>query len=182
MPAYAYIVIMAGWLAWTVPFVLFRRKRPKASQVDRRARWGILLVGLGFAVEWQGRFWEMSLAPWQLALGIVFFILASVLSWTAVRALGSQWRIEAGLNPQHELVTSGPYRFIRHPIYTSLLCVIWAMGVMVAPPLLFVLSTVLAVVGTEIRVRVEDGLLALRFGKQFEDYRRSVAAYIPFIR
>ena len=36
--------------------------------------------------------------------------------------------------------------------------------------------------GTEIRVRIEDALLAGRFGAAFEDYRRRVAAYIPFVR
>ena len=44
------------------------------------------------------------------------------------------------------------------------------------------LASLLALIGTEIRVRVEDGLLASRFGKQFEDYQRSVPAYIPLIR
>jgi protein-S-isoprenylcysteine O-methyltransferase Ste14 len=37
-------------------------------------------------------------------------------------------------------------------------------------------------IGTEIRVRIEDRLLASRFGDQFLDYQRRVSAYIPFIR
>ena len=50
---------------------------------------------------------------------------------TGVGALGRQWRIDAGLNSDHELVQSGPYRIVRHPIYTSMLCLLlrrpWAV-------------------------------------------------------
>src|SRR5271170_929343 len=172
---------MGGWLTWALPFLLFMRKKEKAQQVDRRARWGILLVAIGVAILWQGKFWEMSLPPWRLALSIFFFLLANLLSWTAVRTLGRQWRIDAGLNAEHELVTRGPYRIVRHPIYTSMLCVIWGMGFMVSPLPLLALATLFALAVTEIRVRIEDGLLESRFGKQFTDYQRSVAAYIPLI-
>ena len=123
MPAYAYIVLVLGWLVWGAAF-LRRGSREKVEQVDRRARWGILLIGVGFALLWQGRFWEKSLPPWRLALSVVFFALASVLSWTARAALGRQWRFDAGLISEHELITSGPYRLIRHPIYTSMLCLL----------------------------------------------------------
>jgi protein-S-isoprenylcysteine O-methyltransferase Ste14 len=43
-------------------------------------------------------------------------------------------------------------------------------------------SLVLFVVGTEIRVRAEDKLLASRFGPEFAEYRRKVPAYVPFVR
>jgi protein-S-isoprenylcysteine O-methyltransferase Ste14 len=43
-------------------------------------------------------------------------------------------------------------------------------------------ASLIFVMGTEIRVRVEDELLAARFGEQFLAYRRSVPAYVPFLR
>jgi protein-S-isoprenylcysteine O-methyltransferase Ste14 len=182
MPDYGYGVLVTGWLIWALPFFFVKRGGGKAQQVDRRARWGILLTAVGFSLLWQGRFWEMPLPEWRLALSIVFFALAGILSWGATRALGKQWRVDAGLNAQHELVMSGPYRFVRHPIYTSMLCLICATGLILTPPLLFAAALVFAIVGTEIRVRIEDNLLASRFGNQFNDYRRSVAAYVPFVR
>ena len=182
MPGFAYGIVAAAWILWMAPFVLTKRSQPRAQQVDRRARWGILLVALSFAVLWQYQFWETSLPAWRLALAIVFFILADVLSWTATRVLGKQWRVDAGLNAEHELVTQGPYRLVRHPIYTSVLCVLWGTGFILLPLPLILLATVPAVIGTEIRVRIEDGLLASRFGQQFDDYRRNVAAYIPLVR
>jgi protein-S-isoprenylcysteine O-methyltransferase Ste14 len=163
-----------------MPFLLMKRNQAKAEKIDKRARWGIGLAVIAFSIVWQPTFWEKSLIPWRLALALVFFILASALSWTAARTLGRQWRIDAGLNADHALITSGPYRFVRHPIYTSLLCLLWAVGFLFTRLPWLALATVLAVLGTEIRVRVEDGLLQSRFGKQFEDYKRSVPGYIPW--
>ncbi len=182
MQDYRYGILMAGWILWVLPFFLMKRNKGKAQQLDRRARWGILLVAAGFALLWQGRFWELSVSTWRLALAVLFFVLASVLSWTATRALGRHWRIDAGLNAEHELVMAGPYQIVRHPIYTSMLCLMLAMGFLFTPLLLLALAFAFAVAGTEIRVRIEDGLLASRFDKQFEDYKRSVAAYIPLLR
>jgi len=180
MPAYAYAVLVVGWLAWMMPFLLMKRNKAKAEKIDRRARWGIFLALIAFSLVWQPIFWEKSLTPWRLALSLAFFILASSLSWTASRTLGRQWRIDAGLNADHDLITSGPYRFVRHPIYTSMLCLLWAVGFLFTRLPWLALATLVALIGTEIRVRVEDGLLESRFGKQFEDYKRSVPGYIPW--
>ncbi len=182
MPAYAYAILVVGWLFWLAPFLRAKRGERSAKQLDRRARWGILLVAIAYSLLWQGHFWERSPRPWQVALSIVFFLLASLLSWTGARALGRQWRIDAGLNTDHELVTSGPYRFVRHPIYTSMLCIILATGFVVSPLPLFLLAIVVFVFGTEIRVRIEDKLLGSQFGEKFQQYQRSVPAYIPFLK
>ncbi len=77
---------------------------------------------------------------------------------------------------------SGPYRVVRHPIYTSMLCVLFGTGFMITPLPLLVLSALVFIAGTEIRVRIEDSLLASRFGDRFRDYQRSVPAYIPFLK
>ena len=182
MPAYGYATIAAGLLVWSVPFFAARRNKEAAGQVDRRARWGVLIEAVGYSIVWQARFWERPLPAWRTALSILFFALACVLSWTARRALGRQWRIDAGLSVDHELVTWGPYALVRHPIYTSMLCLLWGTGFILAPWPLFLIATAVFIVGTEIRVRAEDGLLASHFGERFRGYRRNVGAYIPFVK
>jgi protein-S-isoprenylcysteine O-methyltransferase Ste14 len=47
---------------------------------------------------------------------------------------------------------------------------------------MFLAGVIFYLIGTEIRVRAEDGLLAARFGTEFERYKRATRAYIPFIR
>ena len=53
---------------------------------------------------------------------------------------------------------------------------------MIASPLLLLLAILVFLVGTEIRVYVEDKLLASRFSDEFRNYQRAVSAYIPFVR
>ncbi len=182
MPTYAYAILVAGWLIWLTPFLRARQSKKPAKQLDRRARWGILLVAVAYSLVWQGHFWERSPRAWQVAVSIVFFVLASLLSWTGARALGRQWRIDAGLSADHELITSGPYRFVRHPIYTSLLCVLLGTGFLFTPWWLLLPSLLLFIIGTEIRVRIEDHLLASHFGERFVEYQKRVPAYIPFLK
>lgn len=182
MPSSAYLILFIGWILWAIPFFLVSKQKQPAKQIDKRARWGILLVGVAFALLWQGRFWERPLPHWRLALSILFFFLAAVFSWTGTRALGRQWRFDAGLTADHQLITSGPYRVVRHPIYASMLCLLCAIAFLFTPWWLFLPSLFFFVLGTEIRVRIEERLLAAQFGEQFFDFQRRVSAYVPFIR
>jgi protein-S-isoprenylcysteine O-methyltransferase Ste14 len=183
MPASAYYLLAAGWIVWLLPFLLLNRKSQKAQLVDKRARLGIVLVMISYTLLWQAHFWERTPRPWQFALSSLLFVFAALLSWTGALTLGRQWRVDAGLNADHELVTAGPYRFIRHPIYSSLLGVLLGTGPLVTPWWLFVPALLLFIVGTEIRVRSEEKLLAGHFGDRFADYKRRVpSAYIPFLR
>ena len=111
-----------------------------------------------------------------------FFALAAALSWTAVRALGRHWRVEAGLDPDHELVRSGPYRVVRHPIYTSMLCVLVATGLLVATWPVFAAAlpsrSPAPRSASASRTRCSPRASATTFAQ----YRRAVPAYVPYVR
>jgi protein-S-isoprenylcysteine O-methyltransferase Ste14 len=176
------ILVGGGTALWLAPFLIADRGSGNLVVVDRRARWGLLLEILGIAMMVLGRFWTVSEFSWRSSVAVLFFILAALLSWTATEALGRQLRFDAAIGEQHRLVHSGPYRIVRHPIYCSMLCLLWGIGLVAASAWLFVSATVVFLAGTEIRVRIEDRLLARRFGEQFENFRRSTSAYIPMIR
>ena len=96
--------------------------------------------------------------------------------------LGKQWRFDAGVIAGHELVRTGPYRFVRHPIYLSIfLMLIMATALIGTMPGLPV-AYVLFIAGTEIRIRVEDRLLERQFGQMFREWRDRVPAWLPGIR
>jgi protein-S-isoprenylcysteine O-methyltransferase Ste14 len=182
MPLYAYAILAAGWLAWMARFFIIGRNRESGRQVERSARWGILLEVIAFALLCPNPFWARPLPLWRLGLSVLLFALATLLSWTAVEALGRHWRIDAALSGDHQLVTPGPYGLVRHPIYTSMLCLLLGTGFLITPLPMLLVASLIFIVGIEIRVRVEDRLLASRFGEQFFAYRRSVRAYVPFLR
>ena len=181
MPAYAYVLIAMGVLVWFYPFIPAHRGTKAASVVNAHSRWGVLLQFVAFTLLWQGHFWARSLPIWRATISVALFILAAVLSWTSSRALAGQLRVDAALGAEHRLVRSGPYALVRNPIYTSMLLVLCATAIIVAGWRLFAAALVLFIAGTEIRVRIEERLLASHFGEEFQAYKRSVPAYIPFL-
>jgi protein-S-isoprenylcysteine O-methyltransferase Ste14 len=185
-PAVRVAALVVVWILWFLPFFLHKRRTPKVAgaRIDRRARFGVLLQMFGFFIAFTHgpKAWAMAIPVWRAVAGACFAIAAVALAWTAVGHLGRQWRIDAGLNPDHELVRTGAYRFVRHPIYSSMLWlfstgVAW-IGTLPGWPV----ALALMIAGIEVRVRVEDGLLRSRFGGAFIAWQRQTSAYLPFIR
>lgn len=177
----ASVEIPVCWALGVYPF--FRRlKEQKARQsvTMPKARWGIALQTIAFSL--------VSIVIFEprpaslLVAAMVMMPLSVWLGWRAVLHLGKQWRIQAGLYSDHELVRTGPYRVVRHPIYVALLGMLIGTGLVVSWWPIVMLASALFVAGMEIRIHVEDVLLADRFGTTFEEYRAAVAAYIPFLR
>jgi protein-S-isoprenylcysteine O-methyltransferase Ste14 len=180
----AVLALIAIWVGWLLAFFFAQRTGEKAVVTAPVARWGIGLQGLAYALAWFAppQYWSQPRQTWVLVLGLLCAIAGIVSAWLSVRHLGKQWRVQAGLNADHELIRSGPYRLVRHPIYASMLAMLLAAGLIVSWPPLFPVAFVIFILGTEIRVRAEDRLLASRFHEQFAAYRASVPAYIPFVR
>lgn len=99
--------------------------------------------------------------------------------WSALRALGKQWSLQARVLEDHKLVREGPYRFVRHPIYSGILGMIVAGGLAWTHCIRSTIALVLFGVGTAIRVQSEEKLLREQFGAEFEDYKRNVPAVLP---
>lgn len=183
MSTLAEIELTLCWLAWLYPFVFHA---PHAQQrasitVARPTQVGVLFEAVAIFLAFIGVRGTPPTAA-SLIIALVLGIAAITLSWTAVKHLGRQFRMNAGLYVDHDLVRTGPYALIRHPIYASLLAMLLATIVLRTPWPRAIISLVLFTIGTEVRVRAEDRLLASRFGDEFEKYRNSVRAYIPFVR
>jgi protein-S-isoprenylcysteine O-methyltransferase Ste14 len=96
-----------------------------------------------------------------------------------VRVLGKQWSLQARVLENHKLVREGPYRFVRHPIYTGMLGMIIAAGLAWSHWIGFLIAFLLFSIGTAIRIRSEEKLLREQFGAAFDDYKRGVPAVVP---
>ena len=175
-------MLAIGWLLWFLPFALNGWNFKPPERQDRRARWGLLLQAIAYSLLWQSSFWLRSLTLWRTALATLFFLFAAGLSWAGVRALGKNLRFDAAIGVDHQLVQSGVYQWLRHPIYASMFCLLLATGFLFTPALLLLIAVVVFIVGTEIRVRIEDALLLSRYGELAREYQRSVSAYLPLLR
>src|SRR5271170_5257329 len=181
----AVIELFACCVVWSLAFVKPRKQAAKQKEVARAAasKWGIGLVMLSFALTW-AYVHPVGFEKSEVSL-IVSMILGPpsvALVWAATRHLGKQWRYQAAVSEDHELIQTGPYRWLRHPIYASMLGMLLATGAAWTWWPMWVGSVVAFLAGTEIRVRAEERLLAGHFGSAFTAYRSRTYAYIPFIR
>lgn len=177
----------SGLLAWNHLRVRASRRKQGIPEErpgirDPRSMHGLLLEGLGFLISFVfARPWSEA-SDWQCAASIGFGVMSVAIAGGALRHLGLQWRIKAVVTDDHQLVTTGPYALMRHPVFASLLSLLIATVLLLNNPLAAVAAVGVCVAGTEIRIRAEDGLLERRFGSTFAEYRGKVNAYIPFVR
>jgi len=84
------------------------------------------------------------------------------------------------LKEGHELVERGPYRFVRHPIYTGILTMFFATA-LAQGHLSGFLGTLLMFVSFWIKLRDEEKLMLQQFPERYADYRRRAKRIIPFV-
>jgi protein-S-isoprenylcysteine O-methyltransferase Ste14 len=177
-----------GWVAFGAIFI-FRKKwaRDKTRRSDQASIVGIFVQTLSLFAVWmmprQHETWILPLGVWfQFVSTIIVIVLVMVSLWTmasALRVLGKQWSLQARVLENHQLVREGPYRFVRHPIYTGMLGMILAAGLAWSHWIGLLIALVLFTIGTAIRIRSEEKLLREQFGAAFDDYKRSVPAVVP---
>jgi protein-S-isoprenylcysteine O-methyltransferase Ste14 len=120
--------------------------------------------------------------PISIVAGLLAICVAVCSVWLitmAVKTLGKEWSLTARLVEGHQLATSGPYAFVRHPIYTGMLGMLVSTGLAISHWAALLVALVIFFIGTTIRVRSEEKLLREAFGEQFETYARSVRAIVP---
>ena len=171
------------WIAWWYPFV-FRaphvQKRPSITVIGRTRIGLAASKTIAFFCAFFLRLAARMKTPGSLRMGFA----GRGRRGRHSHVLGCDRLISAVSFASRQASTrttnssgTGPYALVRHPIYAAMLCLLLSTMLLVTPWVWWPLPLALFVIGTEIRVRCEDGLLAGRFGAKFDEYRRATSAY-----
>jgi protein-S-isoprenylcysteine O-methyltransferase Ste14 len=185
----AYYAVIACWLLFMLVFLAGRR--PPASKEQRRVSTSFVAValqGLGFGAAWGLRRASYTptfpaAMPVQVVLVLLAVGLAVLTVWfvaSAKRTLGKQWTIVARVVEGHQLITTGPYRIVRHPIYSGMFMIMLATAIVLATWQGLLVAVALYTIGTVWRIAIEEKLLIETFGSQYLEYKRKVPAFIPW--
>ena len=117
---------------------------------------------------------------WVVAVGIITHLASFLLALSARRHLGRFWSGEITQKVGHQLIRSGPYRFVRHPIYTAILGMFIGMAIVSGDLHAFVAVAVIAFAYGR-KIRLEERNLTDLFGAEYEDYRRRTRALVPWV-
>jgi protein-S-isoprenylcysteine O-methyltransferase Ste14 len=175
------------WLGFVVFWNLTARRRraPAQSEESRQSRAlhrNLLNLGLLLLfVSIPGLRWRyLPPNPWHVPVGLGIMAAATLLHIWARVHLGRNWSHEVMIRSDHELVRTGPYRLVRHPIYTAILglaigtAVVSGRGLSLLGALVFGFAYVR-------KLRIEEHVLGEAFGTAWQDYRKRSWALVPLV-
>ena len=176
------LVFAAGWAAfwlyWLVAAFSMKSGRvPWSRQLRIRAVIAvvvIVLIRLG-AFRDHG----LDTDPWRAGIGLVLFALGLGFAIWARTHIGRNWGTPMTQRDEPELVTTGPYHLVRHPIYSSIL--IAGIGTAVALDWLWLTAVALAGVYLVYSASVEERYMTQQFPGSYPIYKRSTKMLVPFI-
>ena len=172
-----------GWLVfWLASARGNKRNATRTSPLRRfTALAAVLVLRLGWR-QFPEYFKQPLLAPTAAWAYIGLVLTAAGLGFTiwARRVLGTNWSAMPSIKKDHELIQRGPYRLVRHPIYTGLLLAVF--GSCLAEGRVWNLAVVgMATILLIAKLKAEEALLARQFPDAYLQYRRRVKAIIPFL-
>ncbi len=172
-------------VAWILPAVFGKRTIRRQSSGSRILQLVLLLVAYGLMVDgslgWDllnRRVVPAGTASLWSGYGL---LLAGMLfaGWARI-FLGGNWSSSVTLKQDHTLVRSGPYRIVRHPIYTGLLVALLGTAIVLGELRCFI-GVVLAAIAWKIKSISEEALMVQEFGDQYTRYRLQVKGLVPYL-
>ncbi len=177
------LAFVIGWVAFWVYWLIaaYSMKRGHVTW-SHELRIRAVIVVLAILLLRVGAFRGGShhtVDPGLAGLGIALFVLGLGLAIWARVHIGRNWGTPMSQKDDPELVTSGPYRFVRHPIYSGILLA--GVGTAVALGWFWLIAVALAGIYFVYSATVEERYLTEQFPDAYPAYRRSSKMLVPFI-
>lgn len=172
-------------LIWLLAALTVKRAARRESSETRIFRLILTFGGfvLIFATKWPlGPLDEVLIQHSALTddVGLALTIAGIAFAILARAYLGRNWSGSVTVKKDHELIRTGPYSIVRHPIYTGLLLA--ALGGAIALGWLRgFIGVLLLAVALRVKSRLEEQFMQEQFGDQYISYKRDVKALIPFV-
>ena len=168
----------AFWLYWLVAAFSMKRGRVLWS---RELRIRVVIVAVAILLVRLGAFrgHRVNTDPWLAGIGLVLFALGLGFAIWARVHIGRNWGTPMTQKEEPELVTSGPYCLVRHPIYSGIL--VAGIGTAVALSWVWLAAVVLGGIYFVYSATVEERYLGERFPDRYPPYKRSTKMLVPFV-
>ena len=172
---------VAFWLYWLAAAVATKEERPGGGQWARFAGFRVLFVVV-MVVLLRGRGIHNQAPtgdPWRQAVGSAMFVLGLAVAIWARGNIGRNWGMPMNRKQDGELVTTGPYRLIRHPIYSGILLAMAGTAVAVA----WYWLIVVAVTGAYFIFSAtrEERYMLTQFPDSYPEYKQTTKMLVPYV-
>jgi protein-S-isoprenylcysteine O-methyltransferase Ste14 len=159
-----------------------QRVEPVASQIVRALTLLIVIALLSIPrlpLPWLYRqLWPSGL--WSFWIGATVTVAGLLFAIWARRHLASNWSSSVTIKQGHELITSGPYALVRHPIYTGILTGFLGTAIALAQ-VRGIISLVLLFISFWAKFRKEEEFMRSQFGETYAAYSHRTSALVPYL-
>jgi len=181
------LLFPAAWFIWCLYWfgasLAAKPVRRTESVASRLTHYVPLLLGIALLISprvaksmLDGRFLPRSAVLFWF--GVVLLLTGLLISVAARRHLGGNWSSTVTVKVDHTLTRSGPYRFVRHPIYSGILLAV--LGGVIASGEWRQLVALALIAGAFLRkIQIEERYMLGQFGETYALYRQNVAALVP---
>jgi len=174
----------AIWAVWWSAMAFFSKSTKRRESVGQRIEHLVpailgftLIFREGFGGSWLARP-VVSANPLLLWLCVVVTILGLLFAVWARLILGSNWSGTVTIKTNHQLIRRGPYRWIRHPIYTGMLAALLATA-MIQGLLSGMIGFAFVLLALYRKARREESFLSQEFGEGFSEHRQHTGMFLP---
>jgi protein-S-isoprenylcysteine O-methyltransferase Ste14 len=186
-------IALAGFAGTIAISATYRYKARQAGHVIRRGdepaglKAGRLFIGLPLCLSILIAFarpqllaWaDVALPTWLRAVGAGMTLAAIPAAWWVFRSIGRNVSETILTKSDHQLVTIGPYRWIRHPLYATGGLLLLGVGLATVNGLVLGLAMIAVLAIRIFVVPMEERELHTRFGRAYEDYTRATGGMLP---
>jgi len=180
------LYILSGLFLLTELIILFRKKHFKIDHKapkDRKSLllfWLLIPASITTAFMFAGYKNELDVAQILSFTGVIIALAGLIVRWLAIKQLQDKFTVNVSLVDNHELITNGLYRLVRHPAYLGLW--LFAFGLGLAMNSWWSLSILVIAFSIAIyyRIFVEEQVLNRAFGQAYEDYSLHTPKLFPF--
>jgi protein-S-isoprenylcysteine O-methyltransferase Ste14 len=169
---------LAAWAALELGLRIRERLHGTGGTARDRATRALIAVSLGAAVALAALAASRSAAPHRVAGTIVMWLGLGLRAW-AVTALGRAFRTTVEVDPDQAVVSTGPYRWVRHPSYTGLLTIVAGYGLVSGNWLALAGCVLLPMPALLRRIRIEEAELTAVLGDRYRAYQAHTKRLIP---
>lgn len=187
MTTTGHIIIACWWIFFIIWLIsAFRTKRIAERQSVESALAHRIPVGIGWWLmlfpKWPGLLGRQVIPRTALlqVISAAICVLGLIFTLWARQTLAGNWSSDVTFKQDHELIRIGPYRIVRHPIYTGLLVMFLGTAMFIGQVRGGV-SLLLITIGFWIKLRQEERLLLRHFPDTYPVYQREVRALVPFL-
>jgi protein-S-isoprenylcysteine O-methyltransferase Ste14 len=157
-----------------------RRESGLFMAIRATAAFSFLVTIIANALNPQRMAWTLLALPNTIRwFGVFLGLLAILSAWWLLRSLGNNVSETVLTKKNHQLVMIGPYRWVRHPMYTTGIALCVAIGIMQASWLLLLVAAAMVLLIQFVIIPAEERALTAKFGAQYQAYMTQTGRWLP---